>query len=113
SALVRRARGDERESRAMLIEEIDGVSASQHPMTPFLVEAGFVSGAMGMQLRARASAVGHRPDAGGETVDIAERQAGAVGRRVRPAQRRAFKSTVSSPFARRYFEDADSSDSDD
>jgi len=35
--------------RGMLIEEIDGTPPSQHPMSSWLAEAGFVSGAMGFQ----------------------------------------------------------------
>ena len=35
--------------RGMLIEEIDGTSPPLHPISPFLVEAGFVAGAMGFQ----------------------------------------------------------------
>ncbi len=41
--------------RGMLIEEIDGVSAALHPLTPFLVEAGFIAGAMGLQSTFRKS----------------------------------------------------------
>ena len=33
----------------MLIEEIDGMPATVHPMAPYLTEAGFVAGAMGFQ----------------------------------------------------------------
>jgi len=33
----------------MLIEEIDGVTAAVHPLGPYLVEAGFIAGAMGFQ----------------------------------------------------------------
>jgi ATP-dependent helicase Lhr and Lhr-like helicase len=35
--------------RGMLIEEIDGVPPQCHPMAAFLVEAGFIAGAMGLQ----------------------------------------------------------------
>jgi ATP-dependent Lhr-like helicase len=35
--------------RGMLIAEIDGIPVSSHPMAPFLLEAGFVRGAMGLQ----------------------------------------------------------------
>jgi hypothetical protein len=35
--------------RGMLIEEIDGVPPTRHPMARFLVEAGFIAGAMGLQ----------------------------------------------------------------
>jgi hypothetical protein len=33
----------------MLIEDIDGATPSCHPMAAFLLEAGFVAGAMGLQ----------------------------------------------------------------
>jgi ATP-dependent helicase Lhr and Lhr-like helicase len=51
-ALIDRARssaGDESEPRGMLIEEIDGLPPSIHPMAPYLADAGFISGAMGFQ----------------------------------------------------------------
>ena len=54
-ALIERARGAmpaELESegpRGMLIEEIDGVPPALHALSPYLVEAGFVGGAMGMR----------------------------------------------------------------
>jgi ATP-dependent Lhr-like helicase len=35
--------------RGMLIEEIDGASPTGHPLAPYLVEAGFVAGALGFQ----------------------------------------------------------------
>ena len=35
--------------RGMLIEEIDGVPPSAHPIAPFLAKAGFITGAMGFQ----------------------------------------------------------------
>ena len=41
--------------RGMLIEEIDGVPPALHPLTPFLVEAGFIAGAMGLQATFRKS----------------------------------------------------------
>jgi hypothetical protein len=72
----------------MLIEEIDGQRPSEHAVAPFLSEAGFVSGAMGLQ----ASPVSPPPAEGGRRP--------ARGRRP-PRDYRA--SSVSSPFARRYF----------
>jgi hypothetical protein len=33
----------------MLIQEIDGAAPGDHPLAPFLVEAGFISGALGFQ----------------------------------------------------------------
>lgn len=47
--LIDRARSGGASPRGMLIEEIDGTPAQTHPMAPFLGEAGFVAGAMGMQ----------------------------------------------------------------
>jgi ATP-dependent Lhr-like helicase len=54
-ALLARARtsvvrdGDEDAIRGMLIEEIDGLPPALHPLAPFLVDAGFLSGALGFQ----------------------------------------------------------------
>ncbi len=50
--LIDRARemtGDQETLRGMLIEEIDGQSPARHPLAPFLIEAGFLSGALGFQ----------------------------------------------------------------
>ncbi|HUK33455.1 MAG TPA: hypothetical protein VLV86_06080 [Vicinamibacterales bacterium] len=41
--------GDEQAPRGMLIEEIDGVPPSAHPLAPYLARAGFLTGAMGFQ----------------------------------------------------------------
>jgi hypothetical protein len=38
-------------SRGMLIEEIDGIAATAHPLGRYLVEAGFIPGALGFQAR--------------------------------------------------------------
>ncbi len=52
-ALIDRARtapgshGDDEGPRGMLIEEIDGLVPSSHPLARYLVEAGFLTGAMG------------------------------------------------------------------
>jgi ATP-dependent Lhr-like helicase len=58
-ALIDRARGpapsverdpDAEESpRGMLIEEVDGLPAAAHPLAPFLVDAGFRPGALGLR----------------------------------------------------------------
>ena len=64
----------------MLIEDIDGMPPAAHPMAPFLVEAGFLAGALGFQA-----------------------QAAIAGQRF-TMNRRPAKSVASSPFARRYFE---------
>jgi ATP-dependent Lhr-like helicase len=47
--LIDRARSGGDSPRGMLIEEIDGMQAQTHQMAPFLGEAGFIAGAMGMQ----------------------------------------------------------------
>ncbi len=47
--LIDRAREGGDAPRGMLIEEIDGAPASLHALAPFLAEAGFASGAMGLQ----------------------------------------------------------------
>jgi len=47
--LIDRARTGGDAPRGMLIEEIDGTPASRHPLAPLLIEAGFISGAMGFQ----------------------------------------------------------------
>jgi ATP-dependent Lhr-like helicase len=41
--------GEDLAPRGMLIEEIDGVPPSAHPMAPYLARIGFLSGAMGFQ----------------------------------------------------------------
>jgi ATP-dependent Lhr-like helicase len=48
-ALIERARAGGETPRGMLIEEIDGGSSTRHPLSPFLVEAGFIPGALGFQ----------------------------------------------------------------
>ena len=40
---------DDQGPRGMLIEEIDGIPPSAHPIAPFLAKAGFITGAMGFQ----------------------------------------------------------------
>ena len=47
--LIDRARTGGDTPRGMLIEEIDGLEPSAHPMAPYLAEAGFIIGAMGFQ----------------------------------------------------------------
>jgi ATP-dependent helicase Lhr and Lhr-like helicase len=60
-ALIDRARGvtgnaeGDEAPRGMLLEEIDGLSPTAHPLAPYLVEAGFIAGAMGFQARFRPS----------------------------------------------------------
>jgi ATP-dependent Lhr-like helicase len=84
--LIDRARTGGDAPRGMLIEEIDGTPPSRHPMSTFLAEAGFVAGALGFQATFR----GHHPP-------VSSRQPELVASR-------PSKSSVSSPFASRYFE---------
>jgi ATP-dependent Lhr-like helicase len=53
AALLERARSGGDTPRGMLLEEIDGVPAALHPLAPVFVEAGFISGAMGLQMTKR------------------------------------------------------------
>jgi ATP-dependent Lhr-like helicase len=91
--LIDRARSGGDSPRGMLIEEIDGVPPATHGLAPFLAEAGFVSGALGMQPAPRRpqTPVSHPPHG---------------------ASRHA-RSTVSSPFARRYFDDGTNNSADE
>jgi ATP-dependent Lhr-like helicase len=78
----------------LLLAEIDGVPAPEHPVAPFLIEAGFYASAMGFMMR--------RPQAGGApaTPEAAPREAR------RPAAQAAFDEDdalprrTSNPFAR-------------
>ena len=88
--LIDRARSGGDAPRGMLIEEIDGLPAGDHPLAAFLIEAGFVTSALGIVPSRRLPAA-PRPPAG--------------------APPSTHRSMVSSPFARRYFDD--SSDSTD
>ena len=47
--LIERARSGGDRPMGMLIEEIDGVPPSAHALAPFLLEAGFIGGALGFQ----------------------------------------------------------------
>jgi ATP-dependent Lhr-like helicase len=49
-ALLARAASGGDTPRGMLIEEIDGVPASLHPLAPTFVEIGFIAGALGVSL---------------------------------------------------------------
>jgi hypothetical protein len=88
NVLIDRARTGGDAPRGMLLEEIDGGPPAQHPLAPLLVEAGFVSGAMGFQATLR-----NQPP----------RPAPAASRQPAGASRHS-QSSVSSPFARRVFE---------
>jgi ATP-dependent Lhr-like helicase len=91
TVLIERARTGFPTPRGMLIEEIDGTPPSLHPLAPYLVDAGFVSGALGLQATQSRQASASARD------DLARAPA-----RPRPSPPR---STVSSPFARRYLAD--------
>jgi ATP-dependent Lhr-like helicase len=108
AALIDRARSGADAPRGMLIEEVDGSPASLHPLARFLVEAGFVSGAMGMQ--PTPAPVGGRPSVEGRESTVTKLPATPLGSR---RNRRPFRSTVSSPFASRYFKDDSETDSTD
>jgi len=47
--LIDRARSGFDGPRGMLIEEIDGAPPAAHPMAAWLIEAGFIAGALGYQ----------------------------------------------------------------
>ena len=47
--LIDRARTGGDSPRGMLVEEIDGLPPAAHPLAPFLIEVGFVGGALGYQ----------------------------------------------------------------
>jgi ATP-dependent Lhr-like helicase len=83
--LIDRARGGGDSPRGMLLEEIDGAPPERHPLSTYLSQAGFVAGAMGFQATYRS----HHPPP-------AARQPALAGPHP--------KSSVSSPFAARYFE---------
>ncbi|HEV2983388.1 MAG TPA: DEAD/DEAH box helicase [Vicinamibacterales bacterium] len=90
-ALIDRARTGGESPRGMLIEDVDGLPTARHPIARHLEDAGFVTGALGMQARQNRSS---------RQSPVASHQSEAVSRE--------SKSSVSSPFARRYFGDADS-----
>jgi ATP-dependent Lhr-like helicase len=47
--LIDRARSGVDSPRGMLIEDIDGLPPAGHPIAPWLIEAGFIAGALGFQ----------------------------------------------------------------
>ena len=61
-ALVRMSAAREEGRRGMLLADIDGLPATTHPAARLFVDAGFISTAMGLQLRppARDSGLGTR-----------------------------------------------------
>jgi ATP-dependent Lhr-like helicase len=94
--LIDRARTGGESPRGMLIEEIDGVSPATHPIAKFLAEAGFISGALGMQAKLHTS---HQSPVVSLPSQVGSHQSGVVNRQ--------SKSSVSSPFARRFLEHSD------
>jgi ATP-dependent Lhr-like helicase len=65
--LIDRARTGGDTPRGMLIEEIDGAGPTGHPLAPFLIEAGFVGGALGFQATyPRRTSVSPAPDRGAD-----------------------------------------------
>ena len=95
--LIDRARTGGESPRGMLIEEIDGVPPTTHPIAKFLAEAGFISGAQGLQ--AKLHHTSHQSPVVSHQSQVASHQSGVVNRQ--------SKSSVSSPFARRYLEHSD------
>jgi ATP-dependent Lhr-like helicase len=100
AALIDRARSGFDAPRGMLLEEIDGTPPAQHPLAPFLGAAGFVNGAMGMQATLRPKAAATTAAVEGDGAPSA-----STPRPGRFPPIRRGRSTVSSPFARRYFDD--------
>ncbi len=87
--LAERARSGGDSPRGMLLEDIDGAPPSAHPLAPYLADAGFVTGALGMQA-------------------VAARHAPAASTRTAAARSGRRSTAVSSPFAPRNFGDSDS-----
>jgi ATP-dependent helicase Lhr and Lhr-like helicase len=100
--LIDRARTGGESPRGMLIEEIDGVPPATHPIATFLAEAGFVSGALGLQAKLHRGSGSHQSPVVSHQSQVPSHQSGVVNRQ--------SKSSVSSPFARRYFDDSNQSD---
>jgi len=89
------SRGDD-DGRGVLIESVDGAPPSAHPLGPFLAEAGFAAGALGMALVSRHSPAGGR-----------QPMAPATAGRHSLAARRPSRRLLSSPFAPRNFVDSE------
>jgi len=101
-ALVRRTAG----TPGMLIEEIDGRAPADHPIAPYLIEAGFVRGALGFHAPAAREPVPARVNDSG-----APATAGRSDRVRRSSADSARRRLVSSPFA--YLKHARTTDTDD
>src|SRR5581483_8701922 len=97
--------------RGALVEEIDGAPPDHHPLTPFLVDAGYAVTAHGLQ--ARPSAVSHRVSPFGSRPADGGHEAGVNGppsltesdQSPAVSRRRRTGGAVSSPFAPRYYGD--------
>jgi ATP-dependent Lhr-like helicase len=75
--LMERAEIGDDTPRGMLIEEIDGMPPGAHPFGPYLVEAGFVAGALGFQAisrwgssRSRRSGTSKSPEADAAALSV-------------------------------------------
>jgi ATP-dependent helicase Lhr and Lhr-like helicase len=101
--LIDRARGGGDAPRGMLIEEIDGVPPREHPLAPFLSAAGFVLGAMGMQANVRRELRSHQSAVVSQQSAVGSHQS-SVDSQPKSEISGQRRSTVSSPFASRYFE---------
>ena len=96
--LIDRARTGGESPRGMLIEEVDGLPTARHPIARYLADAGFVTGALGMQARQNRNS---------RQSPVTNHQSAVVSHQSE-VLRRQSKSSASSPFARRYFGDDDS-----
>jgi hypothetical protein len=93
--LIERARSGGDAPRGMLLEEIDAAPAGDSPLAPFLLEAGFIRTAMGLQA-------------------VLSRQSSVTSHAVSGQAVRSRQTIVSSPFARRNFDSTpDPTDTDD
>src|SRR5206468_3517013 len=96
--LIDRARSGIDGPRGMLIEEIDGMPPPLHPIASSLTEAGFVASANGMQ-----------PRLGSHQSPVFSRQSPVLSPQTSVGSRQS-KSTVSSPFGRKYFDRTETED---
>jgi ATP-dependent Lhr-like helicase len=100
TVLIERGRSGTNGQRGMLIEEIDGAAATLHPLRASLIDAGFIAGALGLQATSRSlepADTGLQPSPGHPAAGPGARRAAIGVSRVR--------SSLSSPFSRRYFDD--------
>jgi ATP-dependent Lhr-like helicase len=68
-ALADLARDDTR--GGLLVGEINGAPAAEHPLAPFLIDAGFAPSALGFQMRRRMSGVrGRMSEVGGDESNV-------------------------------------------